>query len=174
MRRKSIKAIEHLEDNSEEEPICRVLPGDELCDQFLSHHALQRRVNLLDRLRSTRGNPSRQLLHQHAGSCSRPQADRGLPEAEAASAVRKAGIPLGQSFYLLPGVAGVSIHHCASFLRTAFSTKILVILWDLLFLEGTSVLLKAVIVLIDQIETIIMSCKETCTFASLSRIHMPD
>jgi hypothetical protein len=38
--------------------------------------------------------------------------------------------------------------------------QILVVLWDLLFLEGSSILLKAIIVLIDELEPAILACKD--------------
>ena len=151
VRRKSIKTLQYLKSNSEEESFCRLLPGDELRDQLSSHHAIYWRINLLDSLLSPVGNPSCELLYQYARSCCWPEADWSLSEAEKAPLVLEAWVSVDQPFYLLPVVARLPIHHCASFLRIASSTKILVILWDLLFLEGTSVLLKAIIILIDEI-----------------------
>lgn len=38
------------------------------------------------------------------------------------------------------------------------------VLWDLLFLEGTVVLLKAVIVIIDELAPILFSCQDFSIF----------
>lgn len=146
---KSIKTIQYLKSNSEKKSLCWILPGDEFRYQFSCHYEIYWRINLLDNMLSPVRNSSRQLLYQYAWSCSRSEVDWSFSKIEKAPLVLEALVTFYQPFYLLFVVASMFIHHCASFLRILLATKILVILWDLLFLEGTSVLLKAIIVLID-------------------------
>lgn len=57
-------------------------------------------------------------------------------------------------------MAGLPLHHHTASIRKTFIMQILVVLWDLLFLEGSSILLKAIIVLIDELEPTILACKD--------------
>ena len=46
-------------------------------------------------------------------------------------------------------MAGVSLYNDSALLRNLLLMKLLVIVWDLLFIEGSSVLLKTVVILIE-------------------------
>jgi hypothetical protein len=52
-------------------------------------------------------------------------------------------------------MAGVPLYYDPALLRNSLVMKLLVIVWDLLFIEGSSVLLKTIVILIEEMEELI-------------------
>jgi len=51
-------------------------------------------------------------------------------------------------------------HHRIALLCSYTLIKILTLLWDLIFLEGSTALLRACILIIDELEPFILSCND--------------
>jgi len=57
-------------------------------------------------------------------------------------------------------MASLPVYDYSTLLRTYAVIKILTLLWDLIFLEGSNVLLRACILVIDGLEPFILRCND--------------
>lgn len=99
-------------------------------------------------------NPTR-LLHQHVGRGNRHKNTPNHPVPAPAQNQQKTAEPGTGHFSICAGVAGVPIYLHPALLCTSSYTKLLIIVWDLLLIQGSVVLFKATLILLDYMEPII-------------------
>ena len=126
----------------------RLLPGHELHYKLSNYHAVLGGRVLLDSYLTILIHNPKKLLYQHAGSSSRSENHWRILEIVSARNLPKTTIVKFNCFHHFSLMASVYLHNNFPVLCTTTFTKILVILWDLIFLAGSTALLKAAILII--------------------------